>query len=269
MHRPKESQKSLLESTMSPPTDFKDTNPNFPAEQSSNVCPTWLRRLCLGLAALHLLGVLAEPLRFFSRSELGVAPDFGWLGETAKPYSQWLYLDHGYFFFAPNPGPGHLIRCSLSRKKDVEHTESDAADSTRFFPDRKSDWPRLLYHRYFMLSEFYNSRYAPRQVTEELKKDPEFLARWTFDNDLYLQIQTSMTKSLKHSTGATQVDLRRLERLLPDPPQILREGLALTDPRFLVLLPESMIEPIPKAPDPSAKSELVPLPSRSNIEVKP
>ena len=103
MHRPKESQKSLLESTMSPPTDFKDTNPNFPAEQSSNVCPTWLRRLCLGLAALHLLGVLAEPLRFFSRSELGVAPDFGWLGETAKPYSQWLYLDHGYFFFAPNP----------------------------------------------------------------------------------------------------------------------------------------------------------------------
>ena len=269
MHRPKESQKSLLESTMSPPTDFKDTNPNFPTEQSSNVCPTWLRRLCLGLAALHLLGVLAEPLRFFSRSELGVAPDFGLLGETAKPYSQWLYLDHGYFFFAPNPGPGHLIRCSLSRKKDVEHTESDAADSTRFFPDRKSDWPRLLYHRYFMLSEFYNSRYAPRQVTEELKKDPEFLARWTFDNDLYLQIQTSMTKSLKHSTGATQVDLRRLERLLPDPPQILREGLALTDPRFLVLLPESMIEPIPKAPDPSVKSELVPLPSRSSIEVKP
>ena len=120
-----------------------------------------------------------------------------------------------------------------------------------------------------MLSEFYNSRYAPRQVTEELKKDPEFMARWTFDNDLYLQIQTSMTKSLKHSTGATQVDLRRLERLLPDPQQILREGLALTDPRFLVLLPESMIEPIPKAPDPSAKSELVPLPSRSSIEVKP
>ncbi len=253
---------------MPPSPDFQDANPDFPAELSSNVCPTWLRRLCLVLAAVHLLGVLAEPLRFFSRSELGVAPDFGWLGETAKPYSQWLYLDHGYFFFAPNPGPGHLIRCSLSREKDVELTESEASASTRFFPNRKLDWPRLRYHRYFMLSEFYNSRYAPRQVTDELKKDSEFLARWTFDNDLYLQIQTSMTKSLKHSTGATQVDLRRLERLLPDPPQILREGFALDDPRFLVLLPETMIEPIPKTPDPLPKSELVPLP-RSSIEVKP
>ncbi len=253
---------------MPPFPDFQDANPDFPAELSSNVCPTWLRRLCLVLAAVHLLGVLAEPLRFFSRSELGVAPDFGWLGETAKPYSQWLYLDHGYFFFAPNPGPGHLIRCSLSREKDVELTESEASASTRFFPNRKLDWPRLRYHRYFMLSEFYNSRYAPRQVTDELKKDSEFLARWTFDNDLYLQIQTSMTKSLKHSTGATQVDLRRLERLLPDPPQILREGFALDDPRFLVLLPETMIEPIPKTPDPLPKSELVPLP-RSSIEVKP
>ncbi len=253
---------------MPPSPDFQDANPDFPAELSSNVCPTWLRRLCLVLAAVHLLGVLAEPLRFFSRSELGVAPDFGWLGETAKPYSQWLYLDHGYFFFAPNPGPGHLIRCSLSREKDVELTESEASASTRFFPNRKLDWPRLRYHRYFMLSEFYNSRYAPRQVTDELKKDSEFLARWTFDNDLYLQIQTSMTKSLKHSTGATQVDLRRLERLLPDPPQILREGFALDDPRFLVLLPETMIEPIPKTPGPLPKSELVPLP-RSSIEVKP
>lgn len=253
---------------MPPPPDFQDAITDFPAEQNSNVCPTWLRRLCLGLAALHLLGVLSEPLRFFSRSELGVAPDFGWLRETSKPYSQWLYLDHGYFFFAPNPGPGHLIRCSLSEKKDAEHLEPDASARTRFFPDRKSDWPRLRYHRYFMLSEFYNSRYAPRQVTDELKKDSEFMARWTFDNDLYLQIQSSMTKSLKHSTGATQVDLRRFERLLPDPPQILREGLALDDPRFLVLLPETMIEPIPKAPELPPKSELVPFP-RSTVEVKP
>ena len=63
----------------------------------------------LALFSLHFLGVLSEPLRFFSRSDVRTGPEFAALGELLKPYSQWLYINHGYFFFAPNPGPGHLI----------------------------------------------------------------------------------------------------------------------------------------------------------------
>ena len=223
-------------------------------------CPQWLRCVLLGLASIHMLGVVAEPLRFFSRSDFGVAPEFAWLGDIAKPYTQWLYLDHGYFFFAPNPGPGHLIECALTRSNESH---------IRLLPNRKDHWPRLHYHRYLMLSEFYANHYAPKQVTDELKKDPEFMARWNVENDLYLQIQSSMNKSLKHSTGATQVELRRIERLLPDPPEVLREGLALTDPRFFKVLPESMIEPLPSKTPQQTEAEPVPIPNRSRSGAKP
>ncbi len=32
-------------------------------------------------------------------------------------YMEALYLDHGYFFFAPNPGPSHLLRCDIRDAK--------------------------------------------------------------------------------------------------------------------------------------------------------
>jgi hypothetical protein len=75
-----------------------------------------------------------------------------------------------------------------------------------------------------------------------MKKDPDVLARWSADLDLYLQIQTSMIKSLKHSTGVSQLELRRIERSLPTPYMVLNEGVGLDDPRLVELLPESMQE---------------------------
>jgi len=205
------------------------------------LCPTWLRTVLLVMLLIHFLGVLSEPLRFFSRSEIQTAPEFAWLSETMKPCSQWLYMNHGYFFFAPNPGPSHLIQCSLSSRSETGLSENEPFQ-TLFLPDRMEHWPRLLYHRYFMLSEFYTSRYAPEQVTEELKKDLEFMPRWAFDKEIYDQIQSSIVASLKHSRGKEKVQLRRVERLLPEVHQVLREGWSLNDPRLTVVLPETMIE---------------------------
>ena len=204
-------------------------------------CPAWLRTILLAAFLVHFLGVLSEPLRFFSRSEIQTGPEFSWLGETMKPYSQWLYMNHGYFFFAPNPGPGHLIQCSLSSRSEAEPSENESIQ-TLFLPDRDEHWPRLLYHRYFMLSEFYTSRFAPQQVTEELRKDLEFMPRWAFDKEIYDQIQSSIVASLKHTRGKEKVQLRRVERLLPEPDQVLREGWNLNDPRLTIVLPETMIE---------------------------
>ena len=204
-------------------------------------CPAWLRTILLAAFLVHFLGVLSEPLRFFSRSEIQTGPEFSWLGETMKPYSQWLYMNHGYFFFAPNPGPGHLIQCSLSSRSVTEPSENESIQ-TLFLPDRNEHWPRLLYHRYFMLSEFYTSRFAPQQVTEVLRRDLEFMPRWAFDKEIYDQIQSSIVASLKHTRGKEKVQLRRVERLLPEPDQVLREGWNLNDPRLTIVLPETMIE---------------------------
>jgi hypothetical protein len=244
--------------------------PRNEGSASPNGCSSSGRLVLLALVTVHMLGVLAEPLRFFSRSVIGEAPEFSLLASFAKPYSQWLYLDHGYFFFAPNPGPSHLLQCTLisedksgtSEAADVraKSVEGSSNSVISVYPDRGQHWPRLLYHRYFMLSEFYNSRFAPSQVTDDLTKDAEFMARWNFDSNIYQQLQDSIKKSLKHSSGATRVTLRRLERSLPDRSQILDERLSTDDPRFIEILPESMMEPV---------SQTSPLVNPKSVEMLP
>ncbi len=216
---------------------------------TANYCPVTVQYFLLVAFLVHFLGVLSEPLRFFSRSEVRTngAPEFVALGEIMKPYSQWLYMNHGYFFFAPNPGPGHLIQCSSNPISTTEATIENPNNSFRL-PNRDEHWPRLLYHRYFMLSEFYSSRFAPAQVSEELKKDVEFMQRWASDKELYDQIQSSIVSSLKHSRNKENIELRRVERLLPDSQQVLRDGWVLNDPRLTSVLSETMIETAATAP---------------------
>jgi hypothetical protein len=66
-----------------------------------------------------------------------------------RPYLEGMNLNHGYHFFAPEPGPSHLVRYEL-RFEDgrVEHG---------LFPNVRQHQPRLRYHRHFMLSEFLNN----------------------------------------------------------------------------------------------------------------
>lgn len=64
--------------------------------------------------------------------------------QLALPYNEVLFLNHGYHFFAPDPGASTLISYSVPR-------EGDAPIVGRF--PNVSIRPRLLYHRYFMLAE--------------------------------------------------------------------------------------------------------------------
>ena len=61
------------------------------------------------------------------------------------PYLTAAYLNHGYRFFAPDPGPSHLVRYELRR------TDGTVVEGR--IPDPQRDWPRLLYHRHFMITE--------------------------------------------------------------------------------------------------------------------
>lgn len=56
-----------------------------------------------------------------------------------------MSLNNGYRFFAPDPGASHLVKYELL--KDGQPI------ATGKFPDKDSHWPRLYYHRHFMLSE--------------------------------------------------------------------------------------------------------------------
>src|SRR5262245_49379353 len=56
------------------------------------------------LLGWHLLALLVGPLSV-PRSILGEK-----LQVVFRPYLQATFLDHAYKFFAPDPGPSHLIR---------------------------------------------------------------------------------------------------------------------------------------------------------------
>ncbi|MFN9984742.1 MAG: hypothetical protein ACK52S_04230 [Pirellula sp.] len=243
-------------------------------------CPRKMVPIVLVLIGFHMLAVLAEPLHFFSRSEVQTSPEFGALRRTLAPYVEWLYLDHGYFFFAPNPGPSHLVAAKLIRtgpipagpvstgasvtpspdseeRNRARNLDRTVASESQFpngeidylFPDRTRQWPRLLYHRYFMLSEFYNNVFAPSELLEEDRQDPVFVARWAQDREFYSALQNSIANSISFrlsrsnpTLGQPQrpsVDLMRLERPLPSVEQILKQGIRLNDSRALEVLPES------------------------------
>lgn len=94
------------------------------------------------LIAWHVTAVFMAPLSVPPSSQLVL--------DIAQRRMQWyldaLYLNHGYHFFAPDPSFGHIISYEVldERGQVIERGE---------FPDRKEQWPRLLYHRYFMLAD--------------------------------------------------------------------------------------------------------------------
>ncbi len=69
----------------------------------------------------------------------------GPLGRLMAPAHQALFLGHGYRFFAPNPGPSHLLVFRIYRQGELVREGK--------FPNRDEHWPRVIYHRWFMLSE--------------------------------------------------------------------------------------------------------------------
>lgn len=96
------------------------------------------------LVILHVAAVFIGPWAMPPTSLLGAR-----IGRAFQPYLDVLSLGNGYRFFAPEPGPSHLVR--------YEITQADGTLREGFFPNREEHWPRLLYHRHFMLTEFVNT----------------------------------------------------------------------------------------------------------------
>ncbi|MFM7058956.1 MAG: hypothetical protein ACKO2P_18760 [Planctomycetota bacterium] len=61
-----------------------------------------------------------------------------------SPYLQAMYLNHGFHYFAPEPGISNLVSWTVTRE--------DGSSISGRFPNFDI-FPRLMYHRHFMLSE--------------------------------------------------------------------------------------------------------------------
>ncbi len=181
------------------------------------------------LLAGHLLAVVLPPLAFQTSGPLGLSPSVEMAIVPVEQYSQFMYLDRGYAFFAPDPGPSHLIQAGL--------TDGSGKLTEQIYPDRQQQWPRLLYHRYFMLAEFLNDAHQPPGPPPELGKEaPEAALSWRDARARYEHLRHSMAKHLEHTHPGSTVGIQRIEHLIPGVIEFQERPTDLTDKRFYAVL---------------------------------
>ena len=109
------------------------------SKQPSRLTRRLISVALLAWLAILILGPLSNPVG----SEHLTKP----LAEKVSPLHRMMFLGHGYRFFAPDPGPSHLV--------EYEIKLADGSTINGMFPDKDGPmtFPRLNYHRWFMLSE--------------------------------------------------------------------------------------------------------------------
>ncbi len=170
------------------------------------------KRLVVSIVLIwHLAAVCAAPLAFPPTSVLWAK-----MWTVFGPYAQALYLDHGYRFFAPEPGPSHLLSAELSLP--------DGRSRRVLIPDRERDRPRLYYHRRFMLGEHLN-------LLLETAPDPEIPEA----------LLRSYARHLLESHDARRATLTLRRHFIPRPRDVLA-GQRLDDPTLFRELPLGAFE---------------------------
>lgn len=217
-------------------------------ESKAALSPAWQIGLSAVLA-FHIFAVFVPPMMVATGASPAVAPVFAVL----RPYMELCYLNHGYFFFAPNPGPTHLVRYEL----EFDDGREPVVDT---FPNRDTQWPRLLYHRHFMLAESVNMLYrSPRPAPEprepadgsrqarrryqraKAEWDREYAA-WQVGRANYEKLMASIEDHLKHRYAASDVTLIRVEHRPLTPPEFREDRLNPRDDETYMDLPDNPLD---------------------------
>ena len=218
------------------------------AAEKDGSLPLWVKLLVSGVIAFHLAAVFLAPMAFATEDS---SPLVNRLYSLVRPYATALYLNHRYFFFAPETGPAHLVDYK------VEFADGRPAKTGRF-PDLKTERPRLLYHRHFMLAEALNNRFVPPEPPPEPSPPPltatpaektvyqamrtEYtrqIAEWTHARRQYDAMRKSFEEHLLDKYGGSRVTLTRVEHRLLSPEEVQLAGTRLNDPSTYVNLPET------------------------------
>ncbi|MFM7070308.1 MAG: hypothetical protein ACKO38_00735 [Planctomycetota bacterium] len=179
--------------------------------------PRWSRRLRWAASLLivgHVAAVFIAPFTFASTPAPGVSdgsPAAVAAMRWFHPYIEAMFLQHGYAFFAPDPGPSHLFRVRL------EFADGRPSEELRF-PDLRRQQPRLLYHRHFMLSERLWVGHVPSVAPPGLTENIEELMQWRRSRESYETyfhtLRDSYLRHLMHERSATKAVLAREEHRL-------------------------------------------------------
>jgi hypothetical protein len=225
--------------------------PRWATAQDATI-PPWLKATLSVVLALHVAAVFIAPFAFACRIGGTSSPFADALHSAFRPYTGAMFLDHGYFFFAPDPGPTHAVEYKVEFDDGRPPIEGE-------FPSLDDQWPRLLYHRHFMMAEELYNRFAPPEPPPEPSPPPlgappddraryqqqrtayqEFLVRWKHDRRAYEAMRESIEEHLRAVHGGDQVTLTRIERrpLRPDEVRVLE--WSIDEPQTRRTLPETL-----------------------------
>src|SRR6056297_1706700 len=99
-----------------------------PAASRPAAAPSRRWRIVISLLVIgHLWAVVGRPLEFATQGPGGSSPAAVAFHAPVQGYSEFAYLNHGYAFFAPDPGPSHLMRVDVAEVPDGE--------ASRTYPD--------------------------------------------------------------------------------------------------------------------------------------
>jgi hypothetical protein len=177
-----------------------------PAAELQFPWPRATRRLITAAIVFHLLAIVVPPLQLATTSSPVMRSPFvervGWV---FQPYDDLLFLNHGYAFFAPNPGSNFLLWAELE-------FEDGRAPRVVELPDIGRRFPRLMYHRHFMLSEHFNGAFPG---PEPVNAPADVTNRWQGMQDLFERREAAIIAQLKAQYGASEVHLERWEHRPP------------------------------------------------------
>lgn len=172
-------------------------SPAAPARAIEVIARPWLRRLISFGLLLHLSALVIAPLAVSPTSPL-------WLQtwRLFRPYLEAMNLGQGNHFFAPDPGPSHLIHFEL--RFDDGRTEHHV------IPNVRQHWSRLRYHRHFMLCEFLNQlaiNDRQRDVFDAVTRSyAEHLRHKHHASEVQIAIRRHYVPSLRHITAGKRLD---------------------------------------------------------------
>lgn len=194
----------------------------------------WLKILVSLLLLTHLTVVIAAPAAMVPpRSRLARE-----IVQLAAPYLEAGNVSHGYAFFAPDPGPSHLIRYVLYWDDGDNPRELKGK-----FPDIDRHWPRLRYHRHFMLTDQLASVAMGPEKPPRLSDDPEYVRIWKDEVEVWKQARArffefmrSYAQHLISVHQADRVDLYYVQHNIPRLEDVLA-GQPLSHESLFVNLP--------------------------------
>lgn len=222
---------------------------------------TWLKpwhKITISiLLLLHLSAVVVAPLAVACDTGGSNSPAVAPLRRWLDPYITLMFLNHGYFFFAPDPGPSHLVDYK------VEFNDGRQAVEGRF-PDLATERPRLLYHRHFMLSESLYANFTPPEAPPEPSPPPltasaeertrheldkaehrRMVAAWQQRRKLYETLRVSVEEHLQAKYNGDKVTITRVEHRPPMPAEVSELKKPLNAPEFYTNLSENPTRPRP------------------------